>query len=88
MQEVFYYRVVGPRSREGLWTYSKNNVYNYFSAPFLEMSTLGLLTSQYQTMDIWLTPSFCPGIDMDESIDNLLPIYELFIDVSFNIYIG
>jgi hypothetical protein len=75
--DVVYYSVSGPGAPFGLWTLVHNHVYLYFSEPFLDFSTLRLMSPNSARLRVPLYPSQCPGIDNDLKLSNLEPIYSL-----------
>eukprot|EP01122_Echinamoeba_exundans_P001715 TRINITY_DN11722_c0_g1_i1.p1 TRINITY_DN11722_c0_g1~~TRINITY_DN11722_c0_g1_i1.p1 ORF type:complete len:873 (-),score=146.80 TRINITY_DN11722_c0_g1_i1:354-2972(-) len=75
--DVVYYSVSGPGSPFGLWTLVHNHVYLFFSEPFLDFSTLRLMSPNSARLRVPLYPSQCPGLDNDLKLSNLEPIYSL-----------
>jgi hypothetical protein len=73
--EVVYYQVYGPGSPAGLWSFTRNQVYLFFSTAFLDMSTFHLLSPSWSTIRIPLFPAECPGLRDSPSISTLLPVH-------------
>lgn len=78
--DVVYYSVSGPGSPLGLWSLVHNHVYLFFSEPFLDFSTLRLMSPNSIKMKLPLYPAQCPGVDNDLKLSNLEPIYSLLAE--------